>query len=517
MSEKTHMHAVSLLFLTSQADDLHEFLAHDPAFFEDLAIDRILNSVIKKYEPYNLRPFFRFVPTGQGIIDFRNDILKDLSSPELGKIVCEFREQMKNIRNQKALAEKSFNKYQSAYFSLSAVAGYCYAVKLLDSNFEQVPQKSKGLQEFKKNLNSYASSETFQKLMQQASAYHKALAEINYTVLLNEGTITVRGFEEEPDYNETIKQFFSRFASKKTIKTEEKSEFPNVWIGNVQSQILDGVARINQNIFDPLCTFIEQETDFVESALEQFERETQFYMAWIEFTSQFLEKGLEFSFPLITTDHDVKADSAFDLALAEKLYLKGEVVVTNDFYLKGQERIFVITGPNQGGKTTFARMFGQMHYFANLGLTVPGKNVKLLRFDQIFTHFEREEALTALHGKLYDDLLRIHAILNAATSRSIIILNEIFNSTALQDAQFLADKVLNEIIRIGALGICVTFMDELAKLGPETVSVTSMVEPDNPAIRSFHIVRRQADGLAYALSIAQKYGITYEQLRKRLS
>lgn len=86
----------------------------------------------------------------------------------------------------------------------------------------------------------------------------------------------------------------------------------------------------------------------------------------------------------------------------------------------------------------------------------------------------------------------------------------------MKDALFLADALLHRIIRLGALAVCVTFMDELATLGPETVSVTSMVEPENPAKRSFRVIRRQADGLAYALSIAKKYGVTYERLKERL-
>lgn len=517
MSEQAHMKNVSLLFLLPEPGGQHVLPTLDPPYFEDLAIGRILDSVIKKYEAYNLRPFFCCVPQDQGTIDFRNDVLKDLSLPDFIIVICDFREQMKNIRSKKALAEKSFNSYQAAYFVLSAIVSYCRTVENLGSKLKNLSPDSNGLKNFVRSLHDYVSSDNFQKLLKQADFYQAELAEINYTILLNEGTITVKEFEGETNYNETIKNFFSRFCLQERPKIEEKIDLSSAWIGNIQSQILDGVAQINRNIFEPLCAFVKKEIKFVESALELFERETQFYIAWIEFTNKFIDTGLDFSFPSITEDHDICADSAFDLALADKLHTKGLTVITNSFFLKEREKIFVITGPNQGGKTTFARMFGQMHYFGNLGLTVPGKNVRLMRFDQIFTHFEREEALTALHGKLYDDLLRIHDILDAATSKSIIILNEIFNSTSLKDAQFLADKVLREIIKIGALGVCVTFMDELANLGPETVSLTSLVETDNPSQRSFHVVRRKADGLAYALSIFQKYGITYEQLRKRLS
>src|SRR5271165_2413454 len=272
-------------------------------------------------------------------------------------------------------------------------------------------------------------------------------------------------------------------------------------MNSVEEKVLDFVALLYPEIFSELDRYCTDNRNYLDERIGRFDREIQFYISYLEYVARFRQAGLKFCYPQISdTRQEVRDYEAFDLALAHKLIREQSSIVCNDFYLENKERIFIVSGPNQGGKTTFARTFGQLHYLATLGCLVPGREAKLFLFDKLFTHFEKEENIKNLRGKLEDDLFRIH---------------ESFTSTSLRDAIFLSKKVLETIIELDLLCVCVTFIDELSWLSEKTVSMVSTVVPENPASRTFKVLRRPADGLAYAISIAEKYRLTYRSLKER--
>jgi DNA mismatch repair ATPase MutS len=289
-------------------------------------------------------------------------------------------------------------------------------------------------------------------------------------------------------------------------------------MNHVEAAILELVAKHYPEVFASLEAYCGRHHGYLNRAIAAFDREVQFYLACLEHVLRIKRAGLPFCYPAVTDgSKEVHGHEVFDLSLADKLIRERASVVTNDFYLKDPERIFVVSGPNQGGKTTFARTFGQLHYLANLGCPVPGKDARLFLFDRIFTHFEKEEHIQNMSGKLEEELIRVHRIFEQATPNSVLIMNESFLSTTLNDALFLGKQVMQRIVALGMLCVSVTFLDELASLNDAVVSMVSTVKPEDPAQRTFKIVRKPADGLAYAAAIADKYRLTHEAVKARIS
>jgi DNA mismatch repair protein MutS len=320
----------------------------------------------------------------------------------------------------------------------------------------------------------------------------------------------------EADYSAQISQTFEKF--KQGTERTYLAAFRTVpEMNHVEAQILDFVAKSNPELFARLDAYRARHASFIDGTIGAFDREIHFYIAYGGHIAKLKAAGLQFAYPEVSArPGDVHANEAFDLALAQKLLEDKAPIVRNGFFLQGKERIIVVSGPNQGGKTTFARMIGQLQHLAGIGCPVPGRDAKFFLCDRIFSHFEREEKVETFRGKLEDDLVRIHAILQRATGRSLIVLNEIFTSTTLRDEVFLSRKLMEQIVERDLLAVWVTFVDELAWFGVQTVSMVSTIVPDNPALRTFRIVRRPADGLAFAMAIAEKHGVTYARIKERI-
>jgi hypothetical protein len=508
------MNFFSILY-NNPDDGICENNIGEPSCFSDLYLDQILLAVTKGYEEYDLKPFFYDSLHSPDIITYRHEIFRELEDTKLSEAIKLFSQSMRIMRKHLGGADKVHYKYQKERCFLDAAELYCEAVQNLLHSLSDLDLRSRGFLSFREYLNQYVRSSGYVSLIRDIEHLKRELAGVRYCLYINGREITVLKAESDSEYLGEVEAVFGRFIDKPVQPFNE--EFPDYTdMNHIEAKILDLVAKLHPDVFLLLDEFQEEHDNYPDKSIVRFDREIQFYISYLELTEWISREGLFFCIPVVSdTVKEVCCSEVFDLALAISLGERKEPVVANDFYLEDKERIFVITGPNQGGKTTFARTFGQLHFLARIGCPVPGKSARLFLPDKIFTHFKKEENIIDMRSNLEDDLIRIHSILTECTPRSIIIINEMFTSTSVSDALFLGKKVMEYAIKPDLLCIYVTFLDELSTL-EKVVSIASTVALDDPDLRTYKVVRKPADGLSYAIAIARKNFLTYENILERI-
>ena len=257
---------------------------------------------------------------------------------------------------------------------------------------------SRALAAFRDYIARYAASAGFTTLARETRDRKDALGRIRYCTRIKGDRVEVTRYADEADYSAVVLRTFQRF-KQSAVKDYLIRYRTRPGMNHVAAQILERVARLFPEEFAALDEYCSRHAAFLDEGIRHAHRELQFYLAHLDYIRPLRDAGLSFCYPDVSaSSKDVRADGTFDLALARKLVTQGTPVVTNDFRLEGRERIAVVTGPNQGGKTTFARTFGQLHHLASVGCPVPGSAARLFLFDRLFTHFEREEDLSARTG-----------------------------------------------------------------------------------------------------------------------
>lgn len=231
--------------------------------------------------------------------------------------------------------------------------------------------------------------------------------------------------------------------------------------------------------------------------------------------------GCTVTMPEIAPMKDKKFDTAGIYNPRVALAITGDVVL-NDFAFDDNARIYVLTGPNRGGKSVITVAVGAAQALFQLGLPVPAKSAVISPVDGIFTHFPEGADDTIDKGRLGEECARLREIFDAVTEDSMVLLDESLSSTGAYEAAYIASEILTGFAVIRTRGIFSTHLHELAANVPEInrrsaerggVRIDNLVAGiESQGVRSFRILRAKPDGKSYARDIAEKYGLSYEKL-----
>ncbi|MBM5812836.1 MAG: DNA mismatch repair protein MutS [Gammaproteobacteria bacterium] len=193
---------------------------------------------------------------------------------------------------------------------------------------------------------------------------------------------------------------------------------------------------------------------------------------------------------------------------------RDEPFVPNDLELGDGRRLLVITGPNMGGKSTYMRQAALILVLASIGSYVPAARAVVGPFDRIFTRIGAADDLAGGRSTFMVEMTEAAVILNAATERSLVLMDEIGRGTSTYDGLALAQACATHIARrMRAFTLFATHYFELTALAdelPEVANVHLDAAEHADGIVFLHAVRPGPASRSYGLQVAQKAGVPRE-------
>ena len=247
--------------------------------------------------------------------------------------------------------------------------------------------------------------------------------------------------------------------------------------------------------------------------------ELVYYVRWAEYWENRRREGWTFCLP-----EAVDTESAPSMASKGFYNLKLTLVTTpdstvrNDLSFGPENRIYLLTGANRGGKTTVTQAIGQLFLLAQGGLYVPAEQFVYTPADGVFTHFPADEDKTLDLGRLGEECQRFKALFQRCTARSLMLLNESFSTTSFEEGYYIATDAVRALLQKGVRCIYNTHMHKLAQdltaseKAPDFAGTCSLIVRSEGHQRSFRLETAPPEGSSYARDIAEKYGVTYEAL-----
>ncbi len=205
---------------------------------------------------------------------------------------------------------------------------------------------------------------------------------------------------------------------------------------------------------------LAQSADHINSFFDTLRLELAFYIGCLNLAQQLDALGAPITFPQPAPvgERRLWFTGLYDVALALTM---NRSVVGNDLNADGKELV-IITGANQGGKSTFLRSIGLAQLMMQCGMYVPAQSFGANLSTGIFTHYKREEDAAMESGKFDEELSRMSDIVDHIKPGAVVLLNESFAATNEREGSEIARQITCALLELGIKVFYVTHLYELA-------------------------------------------------------
>jgi DNA mismatch repair protein MutS len=565
LKEKTDQAQLAISLLYPPGYGEHESFQHwgenTPS---DLGVEALVRklSYDRKYEASVKNILLELCPEPD-VIAYRQEVLQDfIEHPSLAPQFAEVLTSLARLHDaaDRQTAGPIFSLHQTMG-RMTELNNYVQVIRKMRSILrdETLNLRSQGLKNLDKMLSQIESEEIFQSLAENLPGIVARLGgipSITIGVNLDSEFMPVEAMllsvNDKPFKDSSL---LDRLVQSKSNRRENQGVGPLHTVGEHYVQGMAGQTVKSGSRRDPLMVplfrdlydIIKSVITPIETVLRRYahvqarrllplENEIAFYLGALTLLRQLQDYGLPLCQPEILpmTERAMRLDGMFNLLLAFHHLNTGQKnkmsLVLNDVEFGPDGRIFILTGPNQGGKTVYTQAIGITQLLFQAGLFVPARQAQISPVDGIYTHFASEEEFNSRQGRLSEEAARLAEIFQTLTRHGMVLLNESLSSTSPRESFYLSLDIVRALRLYQARSVFATHLHELAenldKLNAEGQSdslVASLVaevaqksedlESENRFIeRTYQIKLGPPRGLSYAKGIAHRFGISYEQL-----
>ncbi len=480
-----------------------------------------------------------FFTSDPEVISYRQQMFGDmLDNPELSEVLLRMTPILNDITELRRMGADSAAANDSYLYSITEIELYTSLISLMRDGLLPLRDRlhSKAFQSLAERIAILAESDYYKELNEALKALTSRVRDIksitvgvNLDKQLRPDTAGVLSINNDYFKSGELIDRIVRLDFKKDDMTciapltpfrKNQTENEQTAMSLAFTSAINSVFRSSIRSWKKLVgMYVLENTDFLLRLLPEIE----FVTKATELLRALEERGLKLVVPELAPAGE-RRFSAVGLNNPVVALKINAPLVTNDITFDKDGMIYVITGPNRGGKSVLTCAVGLAVAMAQLGLPVCADSLVMSPCDSIFTHFPTGSEDTIDKGRLGEECARLNQIFERVTENSIVLLDESLSSTGSYEASYIASEVLSGFSMVGCRAIFSTHLHDLASAVDSInescvpsggVKIDNLVAAMEAGERSFKIRRARPDGRSYARDIAEKYGLSFEKIMQK--
>lgn len=511
----------------------------------DLSIEHICEKLSGEvFEQNIIKGIMIRLERSPAVIRYRRDVFDDIFHyPKLRERIKELLEELAYLKDlERSVKDATAAPIWQLINRLQELDIYIHCIAGIRESLEEHDIHSEGLKQLKEYVSSVYNESGFeqlrldiQELVSEIGQIKSLSLGVNLDSKLMPVEVGIVSINDKPFTKPGVLSKFLDFSSKKS-EIHSGASFDGMTkihtVGKVTGEdpLMMNLSRVVTEMLGStvkqLKNKLSRYTNISGYSLTKLIPEFIFYIRWADYLEKLAAAGLPLCKPEIldSRQREFHAKDLYNLKLAiRKASGKNEDIILNDLDFDPDHRIYIMTGPNRGGKTTLTQAVGLIFLLAQNGIYAPAGALQFSPADCIYTHFPADENKTVNLGRLGEESKRMSELFAQATDESLLLFNESLATTSFAEGLYIAKDVVKALRYLGARTIFNTHMHELA-MNLDDVNtvvegdskVASLITGIHEGTRSYKIFIAPPEGVSYAQDIARKYGVTFDQLTKQI-